>query len=76
MIACKICQGETATVFSKMVLGKHEVAYHRCGSCGFVQTDEPFWLEETYASVINASAWAAFVVGRGRGAHAVAAALL
>ena len=35
-----------------IVLGKYRVTYWRCEYCGFVQTDEPFWLEEAYSSAI------------------------
>jgi hypothetical protein len=29
------------------------VDFFRCGSCGFVQTEEPRWLEEAYSDAIN-----------------------
>jgi hypothetical protein len=31
------------------------VQYFRCGACGFVQTEEPYWLDEAYAQPINAN---------------------
>lgn len=50
---CRVCDGPLETLFRKPVLGKYDIAYHRCLRCGFVQTDEPHWLDESYASAIN-----------------------
>lgn len=35
-----------------MILGKYLVSYYLCDNCGFYQTEEPFWLEESYLSPI------------------------
>ena len=51
-MACKICGGGAETVLRGRVLTKYDVDYHRCTVCGFVQTDEPFWLDEAYSSAI------------------------
>jgi len=41
-------------LFSRAVVrGKYDVAYYRCTSCGFLQSDEPYWLDEAYATPIN-----------------------
>jgi hypothetical protein len=37
------------------ILNKYAVSYFRCDFCGFIQTEEPYWLEEAYSSVITAS---------------------
>ena len=37
------------------MLDRHDVTYHRCPACGFVQTDPPTWLDEAYAEAITAS---------------------
>ena len=50
---CKICESHTALAFTADILGKYPVGYFRCRSCGFIQTDEPYWLSESYASAIN-----------------------
>jgi len=50
---CKICQAAATPAFTTQVLGKYDVAYLRCSSCGFMQTEEPYWLNESYASAIN-----------------------
>jgi hypothetical protein len=36
-----------------IVLRKYTVKYFRCQSCGFVQTETPYWIEEAYSSAIG-----------------------
>jgi 2-polyprenyl-3-methyl-5-hydroxy-6-metoxy-1,4-benzoquinol methylase len=50
---CKICNQETKKIFSKKVLGKYDVNYYQCPNCLFVQTDNPYWLDEAYNSPID-----------------------
>ena len=50
---CNICGAKTSVLFQAMILGKHDVSFHRCASCKFIQTDTPFWLEESYSSAIS-----------------------
>jgi 2-polyprenyl-3-methyl-5-hydroxy-6-metoxy-1,4-benzoquinol methylase len=50
---CKICQAATAPAFTAKILKKYDVIYFRCDSCGFMQTEDPYWLGESYASAIN-----------------------
>jgi hypothetical protein len=47
-IGCRVCGAATEPFFSKLILGKHQVAYFKCPSCGQVQTELPYWLEEAY----------------------------
>jgi len=49
---CKICSAPTVIFETSVVLNKHTVQYFQCGSCGFMQTEDPFWLEEAYSSAI------------------------
>lgn len=35
-----------------LVLQRHRVKYYRCNSCGFIQTEQPYWLDEAYSSAI------------------------
>jgi methyltransferase family protein len=37
------------------ILEKHDVDYFECGACGFVETEEPYWLAEAYSSAITPS---------------------
>lgn len=34
------------------ILHKHNIAYYHCPNCGFVQTEEPYWLQEAYIKAI------------------------
>lgn len=46
---CRICQEETVNIFSGKISGKFDISYFRCPDCRFLQTEEPFWLEEAYS---------------------------
>jgi hypothetical protein len=50
---CKLCNQVSDPIFKRRVLKKYEVAYWRCGNCEFMQTEEPYWLEEAYSSAIS-----------------------
>lgn len=52
---CKICEKLSKEFFSAKVLNKFDVGYFLCGNCGFLQTEEPYWLKEAYNSPINLS---------------------
>ena len=51
--SCKICQKMSRHLFQAEVLCTYQVSYFKCDSCGFVQTEDPFWLEEAYTSAIS-----------------------
>lgn len=34
-------------------MNKYDVRYYRCSHCFFIQTETPYWLEESYASAIT-----------------------
>lgn len=50
---CKICQNETSTFARAQILGKYTIQYYACPICGFIQTEQPYWLEEAYATPIG-----------------------
>ena len=52
---CKICDSKTKISFNSLVLKKYSVDYFHCSNCGFLQTEEPYWLNEAYESAINLS---------------------
>lgn len=52
---CNICKSFCNKLFSQKVLNRYSAQYYQCCSCNFVQTEEPFWLEEAYESPINRS---------------------
>lgn len=49
----KITDGETTLLFTTKVLSKHDVKYYKCNETGFIQTENPYWLEEAYSSAIT-----------------------
>jgi len=55
MERCKICSAKSAPFARALLLKRHDVAYYRCGECGFVQTQEPYWLDEAYSDAIAAT---------------------
>ena len=52
---CKVCDSASHPFGSARVLGRHEVRYYRCDTCGFVQTEHPYWLEEAYGTALIAA---------------------
>jgi len=52
---CKICNQENEPIFDARILGKYDVKYYSCKNCGFLQTEEPYWLDEAYDESINVS---------------------
>jgi hypothetical protein len=49
----KITGGETKLLFKKKVLSKYDVSYFQCVETGYIQTEEPYWLNEAYSSAIS-----------------------
>lgn len=47
-MTCKICNGNSEFLFKKKLLNKYDVKYYRCADCLFIQTEEPYWLDEAY----------------------------
>ena len=55
MSKCRCCSEPiTNLLFSAKLLEKN-ISYFDCDNCGYVQTEEPTWLEEAYAHTINNS---------------------
>ena len=52
---CKICSANASIFSETKILNKYDIKYYQCYSCGFIQTEEPYWLEESYSEVINRS---------------------
>jgi len=50
---CKICKTISKEYFKAKVLNKYDVQYFRCPNCSFIQTEKPYWLNESYASAIT-----------------------
>lgn len=54
-VSCKICNAELSLFDHARVLNKYDVSYYECPVCGFVQTEQPYWLNESYSEAITSS---------------------
>lgn len=52
MRKCPICDGYMSVFDMVTVLKKYKVNYWSCQNCGFIQTDNPYWLNESYSDAI------------------------
>ena len=52
---CRVCENVSEFFGRATVLGKYDVAYFRCRGCGYVQTEEPYWLSESYSEAITST---------------------
>ncbi len=55
LIKCKVCESDSNHLAQGKVMGKYDVDYFQCSNCGFVQTEEPYWLDEAYSQPIASS---------------------
>ncbi|MEO1617519.1 MAG: class I SAM-dependent methyltransferase [Planctomycetota bacterium] len=51
-MTCRVCHGVSESFASAQILSKYTIEYFRCRDCHFVQSEEPYWLDEAYRSVI------------------------
>jgi hypothetical protein len=49
MNECRLCGGSTKHLWNRLTLARHDVAYFECESCGSLQTETPYWLDDAYA---------------------------
>lgn len=52
---CNICNSESTRIFKEIVLSKYEVQFYVCSSCGYLFSENPYWLNEAYESAITNS---------------------
>ena len=52
---CRVCKSKVSKIFSSNILQKYSVEYFQCSRCEYIQTENPYWLEEAYNSPINVS---------------------
>ncbi len=50
---CRICNQNSKLIFETKVLNKYGVNYFQCTNCKFIQTEEPYWLNEAYQNAIT-----------------------
>jgi hypothetical protein len=52
-VICGICGSQLESWASARLIGKHAAAFLKCVECGSIQTEEPYWLAEAYASALT-----------------------
>lgn len=52
---CKICKNLANLAFTTTILDKYKVSFFKCNHCSFLQSEEPYWLAESYTEAINIS---------------------
>ncbi|MBW6440673.1 class I SAM-dependent methyltransferase [Patescibacteria group bacterium] len=50
---CKICNKNNTRIFTSKILNKYEIDYFYCENCSFLQTENPYWIKESYRECIN-----------------------
>lgn len=51
---CRVCHVATAKYLDSTIFKERRpVRYFRCGTCGFIQTEEPSWLPQAYSTAIG-----------------------
>lgn len=50
---CHICSSKTDHFETSKILNKYDVPFFLCKNCGFLQPQDPFWLDEAYQESIN-----------------------
>ncbi|QWD98814.1 class I SAM-dependent methyltransferase [Polynucleobacter sp. MG-5-Ahmo-C2] len=54
-LSCRCCAEESNKLFTASLLNRYQVDYFECPTCGYVQTEDPYWLDDAYADAINDS---------------------
>jgi len=52
---CRICNSSTRLAFTHTVLAKYDGSFYFCDNCGLLQAENPYWLDEAYASAAGAA---------------------
>lgn len=71
---CRVCGNLTNYLWTGRLIGT-QIDYFECNACGYVQTEEPHWLEHAYAEAINDSDTGIMIRNQAN-AHIVLATLL
>ncbi len=50
---CRVCKSKKLKLLFEGPLLDEQVKYYECTDCGYVQTQEPYWLEKAYSNPIN-----------------------
>jgi 2-polyprenyl-3-methyl-5-hydroxy-6-metoxy-1,4-benzoquinol methylase len=49
---CNVCRQNTYEFQNAIILHKYNIVYYKCENCGFIQTESPYWLQESYTNAI------------------------
>ncbi len=52
-IPCRLCRANATWVCQQRLLARHDVDYFLCSHCELLQTQQPHWLDEAYASALS-----------------------
>lgn len=52
---CRLCGGQADFSFSERVLNRHQAAYYLCPTCGLLQSEQPYWLDEAYGEALSSA---------------------
>jgi hypothetical protein len=52
---CRICGTNAIHLFKGQIFNRLQVGYFECPCCDYVQTEDPYWLQEAYNKSITAS---------------------
>lgn len=52
---CPVCSSTMHNAFTATLLKKYQVQYFQCASCGLLQTEAPYWLDEAYGDAVGAA---------------------
>ncbi len=50
---CRLCNNQVEPFFSSTILNRYTITYYHCNNCGLLQTENPYWLKESYNESIN-----------------------
>jgi len=51
-MTCKICNKKSTHISDGIIMGKYPIKYFFCPHCGFIQTENPYWIKESYSNSI------------------------
>jgi hypothetical protein len=50
-IPCRLCSAASVFRFAKVIMRRYEIGYFQCTQCNSLQTEQPYWIDEAYASL-------------------------
>jgi len=50
---CRVCESESRFAHQAKILRKYIVRYYYCDQCEYLQTEDPYWLDEAYQDPVN-----------------------